>query len=249
MVLEQSLPTCQSTRAGSARVTASGIKGHFPGTLPGTLSAYCWPACTALASFLMNSQPACASCLPAPDLPAPAAGLPTLTDSPPALDVCWHPLPAPALTRFCLPTHPAPACTPACLQLCLPTRSGPALLDSCTRRQGQSGTGEAGRCGPQGSSCFPPPRALPAEARVAPLPAPLGTCYSWQRQLENGRQRRNFVCSELGSGQTSGLQLSGAQDRSPVPPVRPRHPSGRPPRPGQASACPDEGVAPPPLVC
>ncbi|XP_036247085.1 semaphorin-3B [Molothrus ater] len=63
-----------------------------------------------------------------------------------------------------------------------------------------------------------PPRALPAEARVAPLPAPLGTCYSWQRQLENGRQRRNFVCSGLGPGQTSGLQLSGARDRPPVPP-------------------------------
>lgn len=59
---------------------------------------------------------------------------------------------------------------------------------------------------------------------MAPLSAPLGTCYSWQRQLENGRQRRNFVCSGLGSGQTSGLQLSGARDWPPVPPVRPRHP-------------------------
>lgn len=75
---------------------------------------------------------------------------------------------------------------------------------------------------------FPPPRALPAEARVAPLPAPLGTCYSWQRQLENGRQQKNFVCSGLGSGQTSGLQLSGARDRPPYPPYGPGIPQHGP---------------------
>lgn len=51
---------------------------------------------------------------------------------------------------------------------------------------------------------------------MASLPAPFGTCYSWQWWLENGRQWRNFVCSGLGLGQTSGLQLSGVQDQPPT---------------------------------
>lgn len=45
---------------------------------------------------------ACLCQLPACTCPAcPAAGLPALAASPPALAAGWHPLPAPACTRFC----------------------------------------------------------------------------------------------------------------------------------------------------
>lgn len=222
-------------------------------------------ACLHGSGFLMNSLPACASCLPAPaaDLPVPAAGLPALPASPPALAACWHLLPAPARTHFCphccLPTHPAPACAACCLHPCLP-----APLPACSSASPFTltclpgllhpqvgtvrGAGRTRQVWPPRQLVFPPPRALPAEARVAPLPAPLGTCYSWQRQLENGRQRRNFVCSGLGSGQTSGLQLSGARNRPPVPRYGPGT-RGTAPAPGQASACPGEEAAPSPPVC
>lgn len=85
-------------------------------------------ACLHGSGFLLNSLPACASCLPAPALPAPLLAclhsLPAHLHSLPAGTHCLH-LPAPASART--PASPLTLHLPAvcCLHPCLPAALPP----------------------------------------------------------------------------------------------------------------------------
>lgn len=202
---------------------------------------------------------ACLCQLPACTCPAcPAAGLPALPASPPALAAGWHPLPAPTCTRFCphscLPTHPAPACSllPAPLPAC--SSASPLILDLPSWTPAPAGMDSQGHGENEAG-------VAPKAARVPPAPSPArrgtrGPAAGTTRHLlflaaAAGKWEAAEEFCLLRAGLGPDIWAAAERGAGPAPRTPGTAPASRgtAPTPGQASACPEEEVAPPPLVC